>query len=68
MYIVVLFVCPPFRGSGIASCHTFRALTYAKLGLPGADRVKKEKYAPHHLVIWARKGRRGFENLDKVIE
>ena len=56
-------LCP-----GISSCYTFRAATYAKLGIAGADRVRREKYAPHHLVIWARKGRRGFENLDEVIK
>lgn len=58
----------PGMFSGISSCHTFRAATYAKFGLAGADRVRKEKYAPNHLVIWARKGRRGFENLDEIIQ
>ena len=53
--------------AGIASCYTYRAAVYNMLGLTGYDRVKKERNPPHHLVIWDRKGRRGFINIDEII-
>ncbi len=54
--------------AGIASCYAFRSAMYGKIGITGADRVKKERFPPHHLVIWSRKGRRGFENLPEIIQ
>jgi hypothetical protein len=54
--------------AGIASCHAYKTAVYNMLGLTGADRGKRERNPPHHLVIWDRKGRRGFINIDEIIE
>lgn len=53
--------------SGIAPCHRYRSAMYEKFGFTGDDRTKKNVKPPHHLVIWSRKGRRGFINEDEII-